>query len=941
MSAGGSLIEREGVLRAATRLVDDLRQGRGGVLFVTGEAGLGKTAVLNRARRLAGGAGLPVAEARGHPMESALPFGLMAQALAGVGGRGLLGEDRPGTASDRSCRFYRVLRWLEERGQPVLFALDDLQWADAESLSLAVFLCRRAAVAPLAVIATARPWPAAAHDAALSLADEASATVQRLAPLSAGAARALLEDRTGRPLPAGLRRRAFELSAGNPVLLEHVATAVSQEEDIPEAGWPGTRWRRHGLVPERFAGLSPEGMRCAQAAAVLGNRFRPDIAAQVAALADDDGDAALESLDRSGLIEQAGSGEADFVHPLFRQALYDGLAGTTRTRLHARAFAVCAARGLEAMAAEHAIRASMAGDPVAVAVLERAGRAALQAGAPGTAAVRLDAAVALAGDQASVPLLLAQAGARLIGSSPDRAVTAYERILGRLDTPASERVEALWMLGRSLMIAGMHERAAAAFEEAVGLALPVDPGTAVEVLLDAAYSSCLTAGPAEALPIAGRAAALAAPLGPELQTKAEAEWGRIALQAGNPEGMAATERAAQSRRTAPHPRWNADGVGLFGALGWVDSFAYSACLAERFGESDRAFSAARAAADGAGHPAAIAVLAVGHACTLTRMGRLVEALEAVDVATSLSELVPLMEASGGAVTALIHLYMGRLDDSAHWCRRAEAAATARGEWSALISLWDVLGHRCLREGAVSDACDLYARLETTANRIGLGEPCLPAWGRHGVSAYLAAGRLSDAERLLGWLDQCADRLACRYPRIAAAAGRAQIAELNGKHDEADAYFRTALALHDEVDLPLEKAETLLGYGAFLRRTGRPALARPLLTAAIDTADVAGAGWLGGMARDELRVAGGRRRRRLPTSLTAQEMRVAGLVATGASNPQIARQLYISVSTIETHLERIYSKLGIRSRHELMALAAARKGIAAVGHGHLGSQRHRI
>jgi DNA-binding CsgD family transcriptional regulator len=73
------------------------------------------------------------------------------------------------------------------------------------------------------------------------------------------------------------------------------------------------------------------------------------------------------------------------------------------------------------------------------------------------------------------------------------------------------------------------------------------------------------------------------------------------------------------------------------------------------------------------------------------------------------------------------------------------------------------------------------------------------------------------------------------------------------------------------------------------------------------------------------VAGGRRRQ-AAAGLTSQETRVAGLAATGASNPQIARQLCVSVSTVETHLERVYAKLGVRSRHELIALAAAHGSI---------------
>lgn len=76
------------------------------------------------------------------------------------------------------------------------------------------------------------------------------------------------------------------------------------------------------------------------------------------------------------------------------------------------------------------------------------------------------------------------------------------------------------------------------------------------------------------------------------------------------------------------------------------------------------------------------------------------------------------------------------------------------------------------------------------------------------------------------------------PRIAAAVGRAQLAELRGDRDTAQARFRDALALHQEVDLPVEYAETLLEYGAFLRRYGQPTRAQPVLAQTIDVAEAA-------------------------------------------------------------------------------------------------------
>jgi DNA-binding NarL/FixJ family response regulator len=172
-------------------------------------------------------------------------------------------------------------------------------------------------------------------------------------------------------------------------------------------------------------------------------------------------------------------------------------------------------------------------------------------------------------------------------------------------------------------------------------------------------------------------------------------------------------------------------------------------------------------------------------------------------------------------------------------------------------------------------------------------------------------------------------LPCCWPSIAAATGRAALAEVHGDLEAANQHYQAALVLHQHVELPVEYLETLLAYGAFLRRRGQRARARPHLAQAVAIAEKCEATWLADQAREELAIAGGRRRRarKDPTQLTGQEQRVARLAAAGQSNKAIAAQLFLSAKTIEYHLAQVYTKLGITSRHQLMT-----------GHPHLEPRR---
>ncbi|MBV8996239.1 MAG: hypothetical protein JO287_21620 [Pseudonocardiales bacterium] len=815
----------------------------------------------------------------------------------------------------RAARFYAVWRWVEDLATgPILLGFDDLHWADPDSLALLMFLCRRIRGLPVAVVGTLRPWPPAALESCLALAHDGLAAYKRLAPLSQQASGQLLAARLGRPCEEWLAETAWQICAGNPLLLEQLAQAVGEDEQLLAMDH-GTGLGTEGLLLTRFAGLSAGGLRVAQAASVLGVRFRPELATTIAGLEDKEAELALEALWRSGLIAptdpSGGPSTVRFVHPLFRQALYEDLATPVRARLHARAFSTLSAQGMDAEAAEHALRADLAGDPHAIAVLERVGRAALRTGALATAAEHLHAAVKLAGDRAGPDLLLALAQALLTSGQATEAVTVYERLLTDPGLSVAMRGTALRMLGRAHSALGAYQTAAARFTQAVELTAEADPTAAVEALLDDALASYV---PARSLPLVLRARELGKHVNPTLRRRITVAWAHSASLAGDGSGITAAEAAVRELE--------ADPLAQIHDLSWMWSamLAYSimAILLEHYADAARILATAHQTAEQVGAVEATAGLCTISALLSYNLGHLDEALDYARQAAGLSELIPMISSIAGSAQTAILYDLGQTEESDAWYARIEPRASERRETPALLWLWNIRAQRIFGEGRIVESCELYARIEHLCQQAGLGNPCLYSWPRHAITAYVAGDRLEDACRVIDWLERSTERLPCCYPRIAASTGRAALAEARGDLDAAEAHYRAALGLHEQVELPMEHLQTLLAYGTFLRRRGQPARARPVLADALTRAQSYGAGRLALQAREELNVAGGRRRTREATpALTAQETRVARLTAAGLSNNDIAAQLHLSVRTVEYHLRQIYTKLGISSRRQLM------------------------
>jgi ATP/maltotriose-dependent transcriptional regulator MalT len=905
------VFEREGVLAAIALVLERARAGQGQALFVIGEAGLGKTSVLELARAQA--SGFAVGLGRGQAMEATLHFGIVSEALRGVGAGTPLDVPKGATSKGldaRAAYFYATLRHLERRSEPALILLDDLHWADPDSLALVSFLSHRLALLPVALVATLRPWPRAALDLARHLAQQGQAQLEQLMPLSPPAATALLTERMGAEPTEETSGRAWAASGGNPLFLEEIARHLQEGRSLDELD---ERGNEATILLSRIFGRPGTDRRFAHAASVFGIEFRPALAARVAGLEDGEATEALAVLVDTGLVRPGQAGWAQFAHPLFQQALYEDMAPPVRERWHASAFRHLLAHGVEpAEAAEHAVSGQLLGDAEAIAVLQRAGRAAMADGAVATARHRLQSAVVLAGDSPSSQLLIGLAETLLSTGEPATAVALYNRILegSAIDSEVPAHVHR--MLGRALFASGDAGAAEAQFAAAaeLGLAAP-DPTPGIEALLDHATACWIAGTIARAVEFALRARDLAQKAGPDVRRRADSTWALVTFISGSAEGLPVAAAAAAEAELNPlldtvDPTWS------WGPLG---NYMFISEFAEQYDEARRVLGIAYRAAEQLGAPMAIGLLDSLRANALIRRGRLHEALAHAEHALTMADLVPSLTGYAWIANAATVLELGRLDEAAAWCDRLMKLPQ-----SVIIRLWiqRMRGIIAGRRGDQLQASDFFLVAEKIANQAGLFEPCVVPWSRDAITAHVACGRLEDAARVVAWLDARSEHLPCRWPRATALFGRAQLAEKSGENEKAETLYREALDLYSQIRQPLSEIRTMIYFGRFLRQIGKSIEARPYLNRAVEVATEAGATWLAQQAMDELHAARGRQRKRAsPDDLTPMERRVGMLAIDGLKVRQIADHLSVSPRTVESHLQKVYQKLHVSSQIELM------------------------
>jgi DNA-binding CsgD family transcriptional regulator len=888
-------------------LLADVRAGRSGALVIRGEPGIGKTALLGYAADTA--QDFQVARAEGAESEMELPFAALHQLcgrmlsrldLLPVPQREALGVAFGlclGSAPDRFLVGLAVLGLLSGAAadQPLLCLIDDAQWLDPTSAQVLAFVARRLDTESVAMLFGTRDSAAKGDLTRLS--------GLTLEGLSDADARALLASILPGPLDERVRDRIIAESAGNPLALLELPHAATTAELAGGFGLPGAgslSGRIEDIFRRRLAPLPATTRRLLLLAA-----------------AEPVGDPALlwRAANRLGIgIEAADAAESEgllefgarltFRHPLVRSAIYRSTSPHERRAVH-RALAEATDPKLDPdRRALHRAHAAVGPDENVAAELERsAGRAQARGGLAAAAAfleqaTRLTPSPALRGKRA-----LAAAKAKHQAGAPHAALgllaTAQE---GPLDELQRARVDLL--RGQIAFAVNRGSDAPPLLLSAAKRLESLDVGLARETYLDALWAAMFV--------------------------------GRLATGGGLLE-VAQAARGAPPPSQPPRPAdLLLDGLALLITDGFAAGTpmlrrALSAFRSEDVSREDGLrwlWLACRAAAN-LWDDETWAVLAIRQ----------------VQLARDAGALTVLPIALNSRI--YLHLNVGELAAAAALIEEAEAVTDATGSRLAPYGVLLLAGWRG-REAAASELIEASMK-EVVARGEGLGltviqwasavlynglgrwEDALAAAQRAGEDPHeqlfstWAAVELIEAATRSGLPEHAAGALE-RLSRSTGASGsdwalgiEARSRALISDGEAAERLYREAIDRLGRTQMRVELARAHLLYGEWLRRENRRIDAREQLRTAHQMLTAMGADGFAERAVRELHATGERVRKRIPdtpTQLTARETQIARLAGDGLSNPEIAAQLFMSPRTVEYHLHKVFTKLGIRSRNQL-------------------------
>ncbi|XVV08853.1 AAA family ATPase [Actinoplanes sp. CA-131856] len=879
------------------RLLCDVRSGQSRVLVLRGEAGSGKTALLDY---LAGAAsGERIARTAGVEPETEIAYSGLQQLCAPLmnylgrlpdpqrqaleTGFGLAAGDPP----DALIVGLAVLGLFAEAGadQPLVCVVDDVQWLDRMSEVILTFVARRLDAESVALVFGAR---SPGDEQLLSGLPEL--TVEGLPDADA---RALLDSVLPSRVDARVRDRIVAETRGNPLALLELPRGLSPAELAFGFG-------AHAGAP--IAGRVEAGFQ-RRIAALPGDTRTVLLAAAVEPI----GDVPLlwRALDRLGVgVDAAGPAETAglveigtrvrFRHPLVRSAAWRAAPLADLRRVHAALAEVTDPHQEPDRRAWHRAHAAVGPDEEVAAELEQSADRALARGGRAAAAAFLERAAQLTPDpKPRAGRALAAARAQFAAGAPalvPELLAAAE--LGPLDPLQQADVEVL----RSQ------------------LAFALNPGrSAVEPLL----------GAARRLARLDQAAA----------SRTYFAAAGAAVHAGRAGGDD-LRRVAAEARTAVAPGESAVGLLLTGMSSWaldgpvpaipliaravaafvddddLDSL-WMAVPALNETRDDEAFHrlterAAKLVRDGrlaiSGRPAALTF----RAGALLHAGRFADASVLVDEAKAFHQATG-MYAPPGAELSLV-VYRETEDEARAMLDATAEAAAERREGR-------VLDHVAYHRALLNNQHGRY-QAAVTAAQSALEHP------NFGIHRWVlnelveAAARSGDVATAAATRDRIAELTAANPT----AWARGELALATALVEPGDEHFREALRLLPASRLGLEVARVRLLYGEWLRRENRRTDARTHLRAAHEAFTTMGAVAFAERAGRELTATGETVRSRTagaaPESLTGQESQIARLAVAGRTNPEIGAVLFLSPRTVEWHLRKIFTKLGITSRREL-------------------------
>jgi DNA-binding CsgD family transcriptional regulator len=917
MPAGAGVIGREAELQAVRDFVDGVGGGWG-ALLIDGEAGVGKTTLWHEGIAQAADGSI-VLSCRPVQTEVTLSFAglgdLFARVLDGVldelpapqrralEAALLLGE---GGRSDHLAVGAATLSTLRAltRDQPVVVAIDDIQWLDRPSARAVAFALRRLSAEPVRLLASVRSGPGEAP-VPLELAgvlEPGSAARLHVGPLSVGAIERLLSDRLAVTLPRTVLLHLQQTSRGNPFFALELGRALAESSTLPGPGQPlPVPEDLHVLLVERVRRLPADVRHALLLASLLAQPTEETLARAAGA----GWERAVERGRRAGIIELAG-GTVRFTHPLLTSTVATSASPRERRDAHAR---LAEAVDDQEERARHLALAADAPDEDVALALEQASERARRRGATDAAAELVELARTLTpeDDQHAVWRRCIAAGdARFAAGDSSLAADLFAEAAA-VAAPGPERAGALFHVAR---VRYQHDDVTGSrtlLEEALGEA-GADLGLRAAIEHDLVYPAFASGDLHSTLSHAQAAADLAEQAGvPHILAGALCQIAVSSFMLGHGVRWDMLDRARELEDwDEPGPAALRPSMITAHVLSWSDRIEEARTLL-----LDGERELVERGDDGA-LPWVWYRLAELDCWTGDWERGYERAIAADGLAIQTGQRAirpPTCYAAG-----LIAAHLGRVDEARTYANEGAMAGIEAGLPIGVGANVAVLGFLELSLGHPDRAHELLGPLVAAGRAGGLDDPASVWWLPDEIEALVQLGELSQATALIDWLDASSQAVDRPSGLAAAARGRALVAAAEGRTDDALEACGDALREGERTSVPFQQARTLFTKGQIARRARKWGAARTALLGALGELEGLGAELWGARTRDELARIGGRPP--TPTDLSEGERQIAELVAAGRTNREVADVLFVSPRTVSASLGRVYRKLGVTSRTEM-------------------------